>query len=58
MDSAEAGADLGVEYPSGGRPEQALVQLPAGQFRVRAVHVKGESAWVGVVQLVATDEPT
>lgn len=56
MDSAEAGADLGVEYPGGGWPEQALVQTPACRWRVRAVHAAGEFPWVGVVQLVA--EPT
>ncbi|MET9554556.1 Imm21 family immunity protein [Streptomyces sp. NPDC006645] len=55
MDSAVAGVDLGVEYPGGGKPEQAPVQLPAGRWRVRAVHTKNEFAWVGVVQLVAED---
>nr|WP_234376951.1 Imm21 family immunity protein [Streptomyces sp. TP-A0356] len=55
MDSAVAGADLGVEYPGGGQPEQAPVQLPPGRWRVRAVHTKNEFAWVGVVQLVAED---
>lgn len=53
MDSAEAGADLGVEYPDGGHPDQTLVQLPAGRWRVRAAHKTGEFPWVGVVQLVA-----
>lgn len=57
MDSAEAGADLGVEYPGGGKPEHAPVQLPAGRWRVRAVHAKNEFAWVGVVQLVAEGGP-
>ncbi|WP_237551766.1 MULTISPECIES: Imm21 family immunity protein [unclassified Streptomyces] len=52
MDSAEAGRDLGDDYPGGGRPEQAAVRLPAGQWRVRAVHKSGESPWVGLVQLV------
>lgn len=37
MDSAVAGADLGMEYPGGGRPDQSPVQIPAGQWRVRAV---------------------
>ncbi|WP_069463451.1 Imm21 family immunity protein [Actinacidiphila rubida] len=53
MDSAEAGADLGVEYPTGGGfPDQAPVPIPAGTWRVRAVHTGGESPWVGVVQLL------
>ncbi|MEU0786466.1 Imm21 family immunity protein [Streptomyces sp. NPDC006173] len=51
MDSAAAGADLGVTYPGGGQPEQAPVQLPEGRWRVRAVHAKSESGWAGVVQL-------
>ncbi len=55
MDSAEAGADLGVAYPDGGQPDQAPMELPAGQWRVRAVHQTGEFPWVGVVQLVAED---
>lgn len=55
MDSAEAGADLGVDYPHGGQPDQAPVQLPAGQWRVRAVHKSGKFPWVGLVQLVAED---
>nr|WSX81889.1 immunity 21 family protein [Streptomyces sp. NBC_00899] len=40
MDSAEAGADLNVEYPGGGRPEQAPVPLPAGVWTIRAVHTR------------------
>ncbi|UNO43267.1 Imm21 family immunity protein [Streptomyces sp. MST-110588] len=55
MDSAEAGAGLGVDHPDGGRPDQAPVQLPAGHWRVRAVHKSGEFPWVGLVQLVAED---
>jgi hypothetical protein len=55
MDSAEAGADLGVGYLDGGQPDQAPAQLPAGQWRVRAVHKSGEFPWVGLVQLVAED---
>ncbi|MFF0163698.1 Imm21 family immunity protein [Streptomyces sp. NPDC005263] len=55
MDSAEAGADLGVDYPDEGQPEHAPVHLPAGRWRVRAVHTKNEFAWVGLVQLVAED---
>lgn len=55
MDSAVAGVDLGVEHPDGGRPDQAPVQIRAGQWRVRAVHKSGEFPWVGLVQLVAED---
>ncbi|TGN74956.1 hypothetical protein E5083_20255 [Streptomyces bauhiniae] len=55
MDSAEAGADLGVDYPDGGRPDEAPVQLPAGRWRVRAVHKDSEFPWVGLVQLIAED---
>ncbi|WP_239072306.1 Imm21 family immunity protein [Streptomyces bauhiniae] len=55
MDSVEAGADLGVDYPDGGRPDEAPVQLPAGRWRVRAVHKGGEFPWVGLVQLIAED---
>ncbi|MGA4859662.1 Imm21 family immunity protein [Streptomyces koyangensis] len=36
MDSVEAGADLGVEYPDGGTPDQAPVPVPAGRWRVLA----------------------
>ncbi|WEH43434.1 Imm21 family immunity protein [Streptomyces sp. AM 2-1-1] len=52
MDSAEAGADPGVNYPHGGHSDQAPVQLPAGQWKVRAVHRSGDFPWVGLVQLV------
>ncbi|MFB7468790.1 Imm21 family immunity protein [Streptomyces sp. NPDC056224] len=53
MDSAEAGAGLDVEYPGGGLPAQAPVPLPAGHWRVRAVHTKvDEDNWVGLVQLL------
>lgn len=55
MDSAEAGADLGVDYPDGGQPDQAPVQVPAGRWRVRAVHKSGEFPWAGLVQPVAED---
>ncbi|MFF0715564.1 Imm21 family immunity protein [Streptomyces bauhiniae] len=34
MDSAEAGADLGVGHPDGGRPEEAPVQLTAADGRL------------------------
>ncbi|MGW1190690.1 immunity 21 family protein [Streptomyces sp. NPDC002559] len=58
MDSAEAGADLNVEYPGGGLPAQALVSLPPGRWRVRAVHIEAnEENWVGLVQLLATRPP-
>ncbi|WP_086830229.1 Imm21 family immunity protein [Streptomyces sp. NRRL B-24572] len=57
MDSAEAGADLGVDYPDGGRPDQAPVRLPTGRWRVRAVHSTGDFPWVGLVQLVADGGP-
>ncbi|MFJ5719432.1 immunity 21 family protein [Streptomyces sp. NPDC093149] len=54
MDSAEAGAELNVEYPDGGLPAQAAVSLPVGRWRVRAVHTKAdEENWVGLVQLLA-----
>ncbi|KPI20611.1 hypothetical protein OV450_0077 [Actinobacteria bacterium OV450] len=36
MDSAEAGPDLGTEYPDGGMPAEAAVPLPAGRWRVQA----------------------
>ncbi|WP_405922589.1 Imm21 family immunity protein [Streptomyces sp. NBC_00035] len=54
MDSAEAGADLNVEYPNGGGlPEQAHVPLPPGRWTVRAVHTwDNDLASVGLVQLV------
>ncbi|WP_330266666.1 Imm21 family immunity protein [Streptomyces griseorubiginosus] len=53
MDSAESGSDLGVEYPSGGMPEQAPVPLVAGHWRVRGVHTKAdEHNWVGLIQLL------
>ncbi|MEV0241595.1 Imm21 family immunity protein [Streptomyces sp. NPDC050674] len=55
MDSAEAGSDLGIEYPGGGMPAEAPVPLPAGRWRVRAVHTKVDQEWVGLVQLLATD---
>lgn len=53
MDSAEAGTDLNVEYPDGGLPAQAAVSLPAGHWRVRAIHAKAdEENWVGLVQML------
>ncbi|WP_406464147.1 immunity 21 family protein [Streptomyces sp. NBC_01622] len=56
MDSAEAGADLGVEYPGGGLPAEAPVPLPAGRWRVRAVHVKADEGHrVGLVHLLPAE---
>ncbi|MFI8364897.1 hypothetical protein ACIGD1_32690 [Streptomyces sp. NPDC085612] len=53
MDSAEAGSDLGVEYPDGGMPAEAAVPLPAGRWRIRAVHTTvDEEHRVGLVQLL------
>ncbi|MFE1949258.1 Imm21 family immunity protein [Streptomyces sp. NPDC059524] len=58
MDSAEAGPDLGIEYPGGGTPAQAPVPLPAGRWRVRATHAKAdERHWVGLIQLLPAAEP-
>lgn len=55
MDSAEAGSELGIEYPGGGMPDQAPVPLPAGHWRVRASHTKAdEENRVGLVQLLPT----
>jgi hypothetical protein len=42
MDSVTAGAELGIEYPGGGLPEQAPVPLPAGTWRIRAVHAEAD----------------
>ncbi|MFB7260707.1 Imm21 family immunity protein [Streptomyces nojiriensis] len=56
MDSAEAGSDLGIEYPDGGMPAKAAVPLPAGCWRVRATHTKvDEENWVGLVQLLPVE---
>ncbi|MFD9540089.1 Imm21 family immunity protein [Streptomyces sp. NPDC060022] len=56
MDSAEAGVDLGVEYPGGGMPAHAPVPLPAGRWKVRAVHTEAdERNSVGLVQLIPVD---
>jgi len=56
MDSAEAGSDLGIEYPTGGgMPDQAPVPLPAGRWRVRAAHTRADGGdRVGLVQLLPT----
>ncbi|MEU2120179.1 Imm21 family immunity protein [Streptomyces sp. NPDC016459] len=56
MDSAEAGSDLGVEYPDRGMPAEASVPLPAGRWRVRATQAKvDEENWVGLVQLLPVE---
>ncbi|MFF4248707.1 Imm21 family immunity protein [Streptomyces sp. NPDC001822] len=53
MDSAEAGAELDVEYPGGGRPARASVPRPAGRWEVRAVNTEAdEEYWVRLVQLL------
>jgi len=53
MDSASEGAELDIEYPGGGMPEQAPVPIPAGRWTVRAVHIGvNEETLVGVVQLL------
>ncbi|MFJ3202933.1 hypothetical protein [Streptomyces sp. NPDC086989] len=53
MDSAEAGPDLGIEYPDGGMPAEAVAPLPAGRWRVRATQTwVDEENWVGLVQLL------
>ncbi|GAA2656012.1 hypothetical protein GCM10010400_11020 [Streptomyces aculeolatus] len=53
MHSAEAGSDLGVEYPGGGMPARATVPPPGGCWRVRTTQawVDGEN-WVGLVQFL------
>ncbi|WTB02666.1 immunity 21 family protein [Streptomyces avidinii] len=55
--SAEAGAELNVEYPGGGGlPAQAPVPPPAGRWRVRAVHTEAdEENRVGLVRLLSAD---
>lgn len=56
MDSAEAGAELDVEYPGGGMPSQVPVPLPAGRWRVRATRTRAdEGIRVGLVQLLPVD---
>ncbi len=56
MDSAEAGSDLGIEYPGGGMPAEMSVSLPAGRWRVRATQTKvDEENWVGLVQLLPAE---
>ncbi|MFE6888226.1 Imm21 family immunity protein [Streptomyces sp. NPDC057694] len=55
MDSAEAGADLNVEYPNGGGfPAHALVPLPAGRWSVRAARTwEGQLTAVCLIQLIS-----
>lgn len=56
MDSAEAGSDLGIEYPGGGMPAQAPVPLPAGRWRIRATQTwVDEEHWVGLVRLLPVE---
>lgn len=53
MDSVTAGAELGIEYPRGGLPEQAPVPLPAGTWTIRAVHTEADDGTlVGLVHLL------
>ena len=59
MDSANAGTDLDVEYPGGGRPDQAPVPLPAGTWRIRAVYAEADGhTWAGLVHLLPTSHKT
>ncbi|MFI6302727.1 Imm21 family immunity protein [Amycolatopsis thailandensis] len=52
MDSVTAGEELGVEYPAGGKPEQAYAEIEKGRFVVLAIHTRGEAAWVGLIRLI------
>ncbi|MFB7227592.1 hypothetical protein ACFCY9_07760 [Streptomyces fimicarius] len=46
---------MGIEYPVGGVPDQALVLLPAGRRRVRGSHTKAdEEDCGGLVELLPT----
>lgn len=57
MDSVEAGAELNTQYPGGGMPAQAVVPLPAGGWKIRAIHTETEEGpWVGLVQLMPVDD--
>lgn len=41
----------------GGLPAQAPVPLPAGRWRVRAVHTEAdEENWVGLVQILPVED--
>ncbi|MEU6442166.1 Imm21 family immunity protein [Streptomyces sp. NPDC047046] len=56
MDSAWAGAELGIEYPDVGELTGAPVSLPAGRWRVRATQAQvDEENCVGLVQLLPAD---
>ncbi|MFD6821988.1 Imm21 family immunity protein [Streptomyces sp. NPDC060085] len=56
MDSAEAGSDLGIEYPDGGMPAEGSVPLPVGRWKVRATQTwVGEENWVALVQLLLAE---
>ncbi|MER5639636.1 Imm21 family immunity protein [Kitasatospora sp. NPDC002227] len=54
LDSAMAGGHLGIPFPGGhGRPEEAPVPVPAGRWRVQALHRYADgSTSVGVVRLL------
>jgi hypothetical protein len=57
MDSANTGTELGTGYPDGRLPEQAPVPLPAGTWRVRAIHTEAdELTWIGLVHLLPTSQ--
>ncbi|QXV55668.1 hypothetical protein CVV72_00620 [Amycolatopsis sp. TNS106] len=47
MDSVTAGTELGIAYPSGGKPQEEYVDIERGSFAVRAVHARG----VGLVRM-------
>jgi hypothetical protein len=45
-----------VEYPGGGRPEQAPVPLPAGVWTIRAAPTRMDGRpSVGLVQILPVD---
>lgn len=53
MDATEAGTELDAAYPDGRMPAQAPVPLPAGRWRVLAVHTRvDDGTWVGLVRLL------
>ncbi|GIM93211.1 hypothetical protein Ato02nite_050040 [Paractinoplanes toevensis] len=54
MDSVNAGSELGIPYPDGGKPDHALISIPAAVWRVRATYRwANENTWVGLVQLTS-----
>jgi Immunity protein 21 len=55
MDSVTAGTEVNVAYPDDGvMPQLALISIPPGRWRVRAVHTQAdEETSVGLVQLSA-----